>query len=540
MKIKGITDCRWVSSLWIILVGGFIFRSLIAYFLPVGFDEAYYFLYSRHLNWSYFDHPLAVAWSAGSGLWLTGYTSPFTVRLGALTLFTGSLWLLYATGRQLFGHKVGLLSSAIASLCPLFFLSFGTLVAPDNVLIFFWSLALYGCSKEFFPKEKKTYQPTPKLVWISLALGLCCLSKYHGFLLGLSLVAFCSTHRIYRSALTSKWLWVGAVVFAIVISPIFYWNAQHNWISFRFQLGDRFAEYDDLNHSGYSISALLGVIGAQIGYLFPSIALPLWWTTTKAAIQQVSQKTRIYDINLHQANKISFVLWSGLPTATAFILIGGATHTFPAWPAPGLWSLTLLLGQAASHWNSKKVYRWLQMTGWIIGLLLLFALSHLTLGTLQKPSEYALFGGVISAQDDPSTQLIDVVQLRKLLGHSKAFKDAIAQSSFIVTNKYWLSGYFAMAMPPEISKAVSLPVTSFTVDPRGHAFWFNQSNWKGKDALLISLADTTQAEFLSELGPYFEKITPLTEIATQRGGENSEIFYLYQASNLIKPYPYPY
>jgi len=26
-----------------------------------GFDEAYYYLYSLHLDWSYFDHPVLVA-----------------------------------------------------------------------------------------------------------------------------------------------------------------------------------------------------------------------------------------------------------------------------------------------------------------------------------------------------------------------------------------------------------------------------------------------------------------------------------------------
>ncbi|MGB5913301.1 MAG: hypothetical protein WBG63_00445, partial [Phormidesmis sp.] len=58
------------KALVTLLVGGLIFRSIIACFLPPGFDEAYYFLYTQHLDWSYFDHPLAVALSAGIGIWL--------------------------------------------------------------------------------------------------------------------------------------------------------------------------------------------------------------------------------------------------------------------------------------------------------------------------------------------------------------------------------------------------------------------------------------------------------------------------------------
>lgn len=535
-----------------LLVGGLVFRTIIATFLPAGFDEAYYFLYTQHLDWSYFDHPPAVAWTTGVGIWLTGTATPFTMRLGALSLFTGCLWLLYATGRQLFGERVGFLSCAIASLTPLFMLSFGILTAPDNVLMFFWSLALYLCSREFFPANKKPYQPTPKLVWISLCIGLACLGKYHGFILGLCLVGFCLTSARCRWTLFSKWLWLGVLVFAVTVFPIFYWNAQHDWISFRFQLGDRFAEYD-ADPNRFSIAALLGAIASQVGYLFPSIALPLWFVSFKTLAKRVHQHSDRLTTKMsspapiEQLNreKTNFLLWSGLPVAVLFTLVGGYTHTFPAWTAPGLWSLTILLGHAAKKWALSSVNRWLKSTGWIVGTLLMFALAHITLGTLQKPSDYAIFGGVISAEADPSTGLIDAMQLRQLLSASPEFRDAIATSSFVVTREYWLSGYLAMAMPNDVVLAdadsrTNLPVTSFTVDPRGHAFWFNPKAYLGKNALLISFADVSQSEVLSEISPYFESVTPLTELSTLRGNEPTETFYLYQASNLLKPYPYPY
>ncbi|MGD1896016.1 MAG: ArnT family glycosyltransferase [Phormidesmis sp.] len=540
-----------IGVLWQVLAGGLLFRSVIAYFLPVGFDEAYYFLYTQHLDWSYFDHPPAVAWSAGIGLWLTGIVTPFTLRLGALGLFTGCLWLLYATAKQLFGSRVGFLSCAIASLTPLFFLSFGILAAPDNTLMFFWGLALYLCSYEFFPADQQAYayRPTSRLVWICFIVGLACLGKYHGFVLGLGLVLFCLAHRQYRAALTSKWLLVGAVAFAITVLPIFYWNAQHDWISFRFQLGDRFTQYqldpNALEPHSYSLGALLGVIGAQAGYLFPSIALPLWWVTLKTAfhtfanlrLQRPEHRTTTAQV---RQEKINFLLWTGLPVAIAFTLIGGAAHTFPAWPAPGLWSLIILLGHAAARWPHHKVSRWLKTTGWIVGTVLIFTLTHIRLGTLQKPGDYAILGGIVTVEADPSTQLIDVVQLQQRLAASDEFSGAIAQSDFVATREYWRSGYFAMAMPQSNTKASTIPVISLTIDPRGHAFWFNPQNWIGKNALLMSIASTSQTEFLSEMAPYFESITPLTAIATQRGGENSEIFYLYQAKKLIKAYPDPY
>nr|WP_228024773.1 glycosyltransferase family 39 protein [cf. Phormidesmis sp. LEGE 11477] len=543
-----------------------LFRSIIAYFLPVGFDEAYYFLYTQNLAWSYFDHPPAVAVTTGLGIWLTGIATPLTMRLCALVLFTASLWLLYATGKWLFGPRTGLISCAIASLVPLFVLSFGVLAAPDNALIFFWSLALYLCAREFYPqgcslsdsqgdsqRNAYSYSPTAQIVLIAIAIGLACLSKYHGFIIGLSLIGFCLTSAPHRVVFRSKWLAYGCVAFGLTLLPLLYWNASHDWISFQFQLGDRFTEYGDDSNS-YSFTLLLGAVLAQFGYLFPSMALPLWWAIVKALISQlpawmpgwrISQRgsqrlgRRTGELN-HQSqiisSKIGFLLWSGLPVALGFTLIGGATHTFPAWPASGLWSLVILLGYAASSWPLTKVRRWLMSSALTIGVLLMFALTHITLGTLQKSGDYALLGGVVAIEQDPSTELIDVMQLRRRLDQSAEFRVAIKSVDFVITSRYWLSGYIALAMPRE----VDLPVSSFTIDPRGYAFWFDPAQWIGKDALFVSLNQDSLIEEVDAIAPYFSDIIPLAQISTRRGGEISETFHLYQAKNLRQPYPYPY
>ena len=320
-------------------------------------------------------------------------------------------------------------------------------------------------------------------------------------------------------------------------------------IGFRFasSWGDRFAAYEDQPRDRYSLGSLLGVVAAQIGYLCPSIALPLWWVTLKGLFgkrsRHLSNRPILENTSLPidpLTEKINLLLWCGVPIAVGFTLVGGITHTFPAWPAPGLWSLSILLGHAAAHWPSRIVSRWLKSTGWVLGLLLMFVLIHITLGTLQKPSDYALFGGVVSAQADPSTEMIDAVQLRRLFGESEAFREAITLSDFVITEDYWLSGYIAMAMPKSVPNAMSIPVTSFSTDPRGHAFWFDPTQYVGKNALLISFTHRPQPEMLSRLSPYFESIILTDEISTLRGGEPTETFYLYQANSQLEAYPYPY
>ena len=138
------------QSVLCLLVGGLLFRGLIAFWLYPTDDEAYYYIYSLHLDWSYFDHPVMVALTTGFGPWVTGVVSQFTIRLGALICYTGSLVLLYFTSRKLFSAKAAYLTLAIATISPIFAICFGLLSLPDAPLMLFWTASLYCAADEFF------------------------------------------------------------------------------------------------------------------------------------------------------------------------------------------------------------------------------------------------------------------------------------------------------------------------------------------------------------------------------------------------------
>lgn len=503
----------WVLGL---LLGSWVLRLLIAWLLPPGFDEAYYFLYTQHWDWSYFDHPLMVAVTTAMGPWLTGYLSPLTLRLGALGLYGLSTGLLYLTGRRLFGATVGMWGVAIASLCPLFIFSFGLLAAPDNGLIFWWSAVMYVAVLEFFPTEN-AYRPTAKIALIGVLLGLACLSKYHGFILGVSLVGFCLTSARHRRALVSPWTGVALTLFAFTLMPLVYWNTQHDWLSFGFHLSSRFD--GGSSSPGFNPLTMVGVWLVGVAYLFPSLGLPLWWASGRSLWQLGDLRQR-------------FVLWLGLPIAAGFTLLGGVTHIYPAWPAPGLWSLSLLLALAVASWSPSTIRRWLLSSALVMATLLLFALGHVALGTLQQP------GGMVQLmppETDPTTTMIDVVQLRRRLQVGVG-EDAIASVDFLVTNEFWLSGYIDMAISP----FTSAPVMAFTQDPRGHAVWFAPTDWVGYSGLFVTIADYDQNEIRATYAPYFERFNLLESVATQRAGATTETFYLYDVGKLIAPYKYPY
>ncbi|HEY9736992.1 MAG TPA: glycosyltransferase family 39 protein [Trichocoleus sp.] len=534
-----------------LLLGGLLVRTVIAVFLFPGFDEAYYYLYSRYLNWSYFDHPPLVALTTGIGWWLTGVISPFTLRVGALLLYTLTLWLLYRTAARLFSEAVARMTLAIATLVPLFSIAFGILTSPDNALIFFWTLTLYWAAVEFFPEStgeaedfisdfQRPYSPTWRVSLFGLWVGLACLGKYHGFVLALSLVGFCLATPRYRRVFLSPWTLLALGIFLLTLFPLLYWNLQHDWISFRFQLSMRFE--GGSSEKTFSLGQLLSYWLVIVAYLFPGFGLPLWWVTARQIAQQLRQflATSKDAAAFWLRQKQLLVLWISLPILLGFTFLGGSQQILPAWPAPGFWGMTLLLASSAVQWQQQKprlARRWLWGSGIFLATLAALALLHITTGTLQRPGNYALFGGVVAPKSDPSRELINVEQLGHNFQAAEPVRSALQEVGFVFTNEYYLGGYLAMALHPYRD----IPVTTFSQDPRGFAFWFDQQQWLGQDALYITLERFHQRPEIAE--QYRENFAALEEIAAipiLRGGEETEVFHVYRATQFRQPYRYPY
>ncbi|MFQ4135898.1 ArnT family glycosyltransferase [Nodosilinea sp. PGN35] len=539
----------WAPGLLALVLGGLLYRAIVAVWLFPGFDEAYYYLYSRYLSLSYFDHPPMVALTTGLGWWLTGVISPFTIRLGALVLYCFSLGLLYLAATRLFSRAVGQMTVAIVTLIPLFAIGFGILTSPDNGLIFFWSATLLVAAWEFFPQDnrledpremKVTYGPTWRVVLLGLTVALAGLSKYHGFVLGVSLVGFCAAYRPYRAALRSPWTLLALLVFLLTLFPLWYWNSQNDWISFRFQLGMRFD--GTASPSGFSLGQMVGYWLLSNVYLFPLIGFPLWWVAarqgTKQALFWRSPNRSNSEVQEHY--KRGLVLWLSLPIMLLFTLLGGKQQILPAWPAPGYWGMVILLSAQVLVWQQHRprlMRRWLWGSGLFLGSLSVVALLHLQLGVLQKPSTYALFGGLLPVDQDGSTELIDTSQLQRQFASNPEIQAALREVGFVFTNEYYLGGYFAMAIHP----LVDLPVTAFSQDPRGFAFWFDPQEWIGKDALYMTLDRFAQDDTLVEgYRPLFDSMEPLATVPIMRGGEVTETIHLYRANGLRQTYPYPY
>jgi hypothetical protein len=317
---------------------------------------------------------------------------------------------------------------------------------------------------------------------------------------------------------------------------VWIWNSQHDWISFRFHLSLRFEDSPPRPYQVVDalVTWLLGIV-----YLFPTIGFPLWWATGRSCWQQAAflLKPPLSGTELFVRERQALILWLSLPIALGFTLLGGKQAIYPGWPAPGFWGLTLLLAHSASHWSFQVRRRWLLGSGLAVATVSLIALLHLSLGILQKPGQYSLLGGFVPPEQDGSTALLDTRQLHRRVAANPELLSALRQADFLFTDEFYLSAYVDMA----VHFLANRPITCFSQDPRGFAFWGSAAQWVGQTAVYATLASLHPNDDPAvEFAPYFQSLEKFAEIPLTRGGSVTETVWFYQTSSLTQAYPYPY
>ena len=97
-------ESRLVRNTAITIVVLVILRLAAAAWTPLTFDEAYYWMWSRHLAGGYYDHPPAVALVIRLGTMIAGDTE-FGVRVVSILLALPMSWAVYRSAAILFGGQ---------------------------------------------------------------------------------------------------------------------------------------------------------------------------------------------------------------------------------------------------------------------------------------------------------------------------------------------------------------------------------------------------------------------------------------------------
>src|SRR6266568_9355989 len=95
-------DVRLVRNTSVLILALVVLRLLAAAWTPLTFDEAYYWMWSKHLAFGYYDHPPMVAFVIRAGTLIAGDTE-LGVRLVSILLALPMSYAIYRSAAILFG-----------------------------------------------------------------------------------------------------------------------------------------------------------------------------------------------------------------------------------------------------------------------------------------------------------------------------------------------------------------------------------------------------------------------------------------------------
>jgi 4-amino-4-deoxy-L-arabinose transferase-like glycosyltransferase len=488
------TATRWWMAAGItVLVAGLVRVVYLVWLCPFDLapDEAYYWDWSRQLDWCYYSKGPLVAWLIRAadvccGSWLLDQqgTKMPAVRLPAV--ICGQLLALGCfclTWRVSGSPKLAYLTMLALMLAPHHSV-ISTLITIDSpflccwqwALVFAWhalgmrrlteppmfgSAPLDGQVRECFLPGPSSHGTT--LAWFGLGLitGLGILAKPTMVLFPFCLVLFLSaafatagpkaTNFVAERGMLLKRLAVMLTVALVVgAGPILYWNAQHDWVTFRHV----FRQASLTGSRSWRWWGMFEYIGVQTALLFGAGMLA-WLAATWFVL---SDKRRIrlglsWPVGL-------FLLSFSWPVFAVFAGFSLRTPIQPNWPAPAYLAAVPLVAVWLAH-VSKPCESWSRSVrvSLVISTLLAVAITL----TLHRP-DIAYRTGLLPAiagwlgqtdkdlwprRFDPTCRLQG---WRELALHVHQWRQALRQQGeepIVVATWYGLAAELAFYLPDQ-------------------------------------------------------------------------------------------
>jgi hypothetical protein len=310
-------------------------------------DEAYYWEWSRHLDWCYYEKGPGLAYLLAPFVKVFGVRE-FSLRLPMALLSAASAWILGRMAVSVSGNeRAGLLAVILFCLTPAFVAN-AQLCTQDGVVILVWSvLSAYGLRlvRHLESGESRLRDWLLVAVWLGI-----------GFLFKQSILLFLPTFLMYGWMRRKTLPWtrglflhiaIAGIVTALFAIPMLIWNAHHGWPTLAHTLGHLGAGGDqERADAHFTLLWFLSLLGAQIGAVGPGIvlmALTLW-----AALRQRNDPR--YPARL-------WMICCAVPSLAFFFVLSFTKSVLGSWPFPSYVTLIVLTADLISSSRSRGVYR---------------------------------------------------------------------------------------------------------------------------------------------------------------------------------------
>jgi hypothetical protein len=308
-------------------------------------DEAHYWHWSQHLDWSYYSKGPLVAYLVrgstaifGSCAQALAGTEMSAVRLPAIVCSCLLLTGLYLLTVLVYGHPKWALAVVAVSLSLPAVNAGALLMTIDAPYTCCWGWALVLAYYAIFRGAKWAWPAT------GLVVGLGILAKYTMLLWLPSLALFLLATRCYRRVLIRPGFWIMTATATAFCLPIIIWNCRHDWVTFRHVAGQAGLSATPSGLRWLGPFIFVGVQGALL--------LVFWFVAWfRAMLAQAPWKQR--------DPELGYLWWMSAPMFLVFLAFSFKTPEEPNWPiAAYLSGLVLTVPWLIKHWQvSGGLYR---------------------------------------------------------------------------------------------------------------------------------------------------------------------------------------
>ena len=414
------TDGHWLRLGYVLIALLLLVR--LAYLasgkLELSEDEAYQWLWSKHLALSYYSKPPLIACAQFLGTTLWGDNELGVRFFSPVIAAVLSLSLLRLFAREV-SARVGVLLVLVSTATPLLAVG-ATLMTIDPLSVLFWTAAMISGWRAVQTAATRHW------LWTGLWMGLGFLSKYTALFQWLCLAVFFILWAPARAQLRRPGPYLALLINAVCALPVLVWNAQHAWITIT-HLEDR----GGLDRQWRPTLQYLGdFVAAEFGLLHPLFCVASVWASIAFWKRSRQNALLVYFFSM------------GAPLFAFYLLYTLRARVQPNWIAP---SVLPLLCLAAVYWDSRwregarTVKTWL-ILGLVTGLpvVILFHETNLV---------GKIFGRALPPKLDPLTRVRGHREMARVVGAARTKLIAESKPVFIIANHYGIAGLIAFYLP---------------------------------------------------------------------------------------------
>lgn len=507
-----VADKQWLYLGWVLT--GVILAARLAYIwrsgLELSEDEAYQWVWSKHLALSYYSKPPLIAFAQffGTGIW--GDTE-LGVRFLSPVLSAGlGVMVLNFFAREV-NARAGFFLLLICTATPL--LAAGSvLMTIDPLSVFFWCGAMLSGWRAVQENSR-----TKDWLFVGLWMGLGFLSKYVQLLQLLCWAIFFILWRPARKQFRKPGVYLALGINLLATIPVVAWNVSHKWAT--------------VNH-------VAGNAGLREEWR-PSIKYPLEFLASEAGLlNPVFFGAMLYALfafwKLGRRNpKLLYFFSMGAPLFLVYALYTLRSRVLPNWIAPAVVPLFCFM---TIFWDTRWRLDPARLKPWLTaGLALGFSVVIIMHDTdLVK----AITGRPLPAALNPLRRAGGWEQTARIAGAERELLMSEGKPVFIIGSHYGITGEISFYLPEARESIRTAPLVyalSSPIPRNQFHFWPGYETRKGENAIFVrevKLSATSRRPMPEVLKQEFASVTDLGTQSIVRKGQVLRVIELYACRNL--------